>query len=118
MARGAVIGNGLAIGTGMTAVMAAEAARRIRVAKVIRVRAPGDTHVGEDIAEIDCRYLFARGLKYSAMLSPSEIARTKAEIARLEKLRQEWKDADIRKVINAWIADLKRALAGETEKGS
>jgi len=40
MARGTVIGNGLAIGTGMTAVMAAEAARRIHVAKVIRVRTP------------------------------------------------------------------------------
>jgi hypothetical protein len=67
MARGAVIRNGLAIGTGMTAVMAAEAARRIHVAKVIRARAPGDTHVGEDIAEIDRRHLLARLLHRRAL---------------------------------------------------
>ena len=34
MACGAIIGNGLAVGTGVTAVMAAEAARRVHVAKV------------------------------------------------------------------------------------
>src|SRR5580704_7320863 len=60
MARGTVIGNGLAVGTGVTAVMAAEASRRIHVAKVIRVRTPGDTHVGEDVAEIDRYHRFSR----------------------------------------------------------
>src|ERR1035438_9598878 len=69
MARGTVIANGLAVGTGMTAVMAAEAARRIHVAKVIRVRTPADTHVGEDIAEIDRRHLFAR-LLHRCVLRP------------------------------------------------
>src|ERR1035438_2207789 len=67
VARGAVISYGLAVGTGMTAVMAAEAARRIHVAKVIRVRTPADTHVGEDIAEIDRRHLFNRLLHRRAL---------------------------------------------------
>jgi len=67
VARGAVIRDGLAVGTGMTAVMAAEAARRVHVAKVIRVSTPGDTHVGEDIAEIDRRHLLARLLHRRAL---------------------------------------------------
>jgi hypothetical protein len=52
------------------------------------------------------------------MLSPAEIAGIKAEIARLVELRQEWKDGDMRKVINAWIASLKTELAKGTKEGS
>ncbi len=40
MACGTVVGDGLAIGTGVTAVMAAEAARRIIVAEIIRDERP------------------------------------------------------------------------------
>ena len=59
MTGGAVIGNGLAIGAGMVAIMAAEAAGRIVVAKVVWVRAPGYTHVWKDISQVDIRHFLA-----------------------------------------------------------
>src|ERR1700683_2323624 len=67
MACGAIVGNGLAIGTSMATIVAAEAARRVHVAKVIRVRTPGDTHVGEDISKIDRCHLFSRLLHQRAL---------------------------------------------------
>ena len=67
MACGAIIGNGLAIGTGMAAIVAAEAAQRIHVAEVIWVRPPGHAHLREDIAEVDCRHLRARVLHQRAL---------------------------------------------------
>ena len=45
MTGGAVIGDRLAIGAGVVAVMAAEATRRVVVPKIVRVRAPGHVHV-------------------------------------------------------------------------
>jgi hypothetical protein len=50
MASGTVIGDGLAIGTRVRAIMASEAARRIDVPEVIRVCAPGHSHVWENVA--------------------------------------------------------------------
>jgi hypothetical protein len=40
VARGTVIGDGLAIGTGMAAIVAAETARRIIVPKIVRMNLP------------------------------------------------------------------------------
>jgi len=60
MARGTVVGDGLAIGAGVAAIVAAEAAGRIIVPNVIRVSAPGYTHVGEDVAQVDPCHLRAR----------------------------------------------------------
>jgi len=45
------------------------------------------------------------------MLSPGEIARIRAEIARLEKARDESADSGIQKQIEAWIHELKQKLA-------
>ena len=69
MASGTVIGDGLAIGARVTAIMAAEAARRIDVAKVIRLCAPGHTHVGEDVAQVDIRHFLAGLLHRCALRS-------------------------------------------------
>jgi hypothetical protein len=44
------------------------------------------------------------------MLSPGEIAQTKAEIERLEKLREACTDSGIRKRIEAWIEAEKKKL--------
>jgi len=52
------------------------------------------------------------------MLPPSEVARIKAEIARLEKAFTECSDDGIGRAINAWIADLKKELAEGTKKRS
>ena len=59
MTRRAVIGDGLAIGAGVVAVMAAEAARRVVMPKIVRVRAPGHVHVREDVAQVDIRHFLA-----------------------------------------------------------
>jgi hypothetical protein len=53
MAGGTVIGDGLAVGTGMTAIMAAEAAERIIVTEIVRVSTPGHPHVREDVAQVE-----------------------------------------------------------------
>lgn len=53
MARRTVIGDRLPIGTGVAAVMAAEAARRIIVPKIVRMGAPAHAHVRENIAQVD-----------------------------------------------------------------
>src|ERR1022692_5210596 len=60
MARRAVIGDGLAIGAGMTAVMTAETARGVIVPKIIRVNTPGHAHLGKDVAKVDRCHLAAR----------------------------------------------------------
>jgi hypothetical protein len=52
------------------------------------------------------------------MLSLGDIVRINAEIARLEKAFEECSDSSIGKVINEWIADLKKQLAEGTKKGS
>jgi hypothetical protein len=49
----------------------------------------------------------------AAMLSPREIAQTRDEIERLEKLRKECADSGIRKRIEAWIEAEKKKLAGK-----
>jgi hypothetical protein len=46
----------------------------------------------------------------SGMLSPEQIAPIKAEIERLEKLREECTDSGIRKMIVAWIEAEKKKL--------
>ena len=56
MACGAIIGNGLAIGTGMATIVAAETARRVTVPKIVRVCAPGHTHVWKDVSPVDIRH--------------------------------------------------------------
>jgi hypothetical protein len=48
----------------------------------------------------------------SAMLSPGEIAQIKAEVERLEKLREECGDTGIRERIEAWIEAEKKKLEG------
>ena len=48
----------------------------------------------------------------AAMLSLVEIAQIKAEIERLEKLREEATDSGIQKLIDAWIEAEKKKLAG------
>jgi hypothetical protein len=50
------------------------------------------------------------------MLSPSTIAQIKAEIARLEEARKQCRERGINKVIEEWIADLKKKLSEETKK--
>ena len=45
------------------------------------------------------------------MLSPGEITQIKAEIERLERLREECIDGGIRKRIEAWIEAEKKKLA-------
>src|ERR1700720_4476932 len=62
MARGTVIRYRLAIGAGVTAIVAAEAAWRIVVSEIIRMNAPGHTHVWKNVAKVDCRPLIARFL--------------------------------------------------------
>ena len=50
------------------------------------------------------------------MLSPGAKAQIKAEIERLEQARKDCSDVGIQKVIDGWIADLKKALAEGTGK--
>jgi hypothetical protein len=52
----------------------------------------------------------------SAMLSPGEIAQIKAEIERLEKLREECSDSGILERIEAWIEAEKKKLKPEAPK--
>src|SRR5580658_2219099 len=56
MACGAIIGNGLAIGTAMATIVAAETAQRVIVPKIVRVCAPGHTHVWKDVSQVDIRH--------------------------------------------------------------
>ena len=58
VARGTVICDGLAVGTRMAAIVAAEAAWKIVVSKIVWVNAPGHTHVWEDVAKVNPRHLF------------------------------------------------------------
>src|ERR1700690_50553 len=54
----AVVGDSLATGAGVTAVMAAETVRRIIVAEIVRVRAAVHAHVSENVAQVDiCHFL-------------------------------------------------------------
>jgi hypothetical protein len=50
------------------------------------------------------------------MLSPKDIARIKADLAMLEKARDNCADTGLRKVIDAWIEDAKETLVGEANK--
>src|ERR1700722_7508803 len=59
MASIAVVGDSLPIRAGVTAVVAAEATRRIVVAEVVGMNAPKTMHVRENVAEIDCGSLIA-----------------------------------------------------------
>ncbi len=52
------------------------------------------------------------------MLSPGQRAQIKAEIARLEEYRKQCNDVGIQKVIDGWIAEQKKMLAGTTNKDS
>jgi len=54
---------------------------------------------------------FVRYRTLPAMRSLGEIALIKAEIERLEKLREECADSGIRKLIEAWIEAEKKKLA-------
>src|SRR5215813_620615 len=53
MACIAIVGDGLAVSADMAAVMTTETARRIVVAKVVRVHAPSHIHFRENIAKVD-----------------------------------------------------------------
>jgi hypothetical protein len=55
--------------------------------------------------------LYVRYRRWAAMLSPEEMAQIKAEIRRLEQLREECTDSGIRKRIEAWIEAEKKKLA-------
>jgi hypothetical protein len=48
------------------------------------------------------------------MLSPGDIAKIKADIERLEKVRDECADSGIRKLIEAWIEEQKQIAASLT----
>jgi hypothetical protein len=52
------------------------------------------------------------------MLSPDDIARKKADIAILEKARDNCFDTGLRQVIDAWIKDAEKKMAAEAEKDS
>ena len=53
-----VIRNCLAIGTGVTAIVASEAAGRIVVPKIVRMNTPSHTHLGRNIAQVDrCHFI-------------------------------------------------------------
>lgn len=49
-------------------------------------------------------------------MPPEEIAQIKAEIERLEKLREECTDGGIRKRIEAWIEGEKKKLKSDPSK--
>jgi len=66
MARRTIVGDGLAVGAGMAAIMAAEATRRIVVPKIVGMSAPSQAHIGEDVAKIDRCDLIAGLLDQSA----------------------------------------------------
>src|SRR5947207_13740834 len=66
MARRTVVSDGLAIGAGVTTIVAAETARRIGVPKIIRMYAPGHTHLWKNVAKVDCRHLIPRLLHQRA----------------------------------------------------
>ena len=52
------------------------------------------------------------------MLSPGEIAQIKAEIERLEQLREECTDSGIRKQIGAWLdAEKQKLIAKHISSG-
>src|ERR1700722_16290405 len=57
MASRTVVRDGLAIGDRMTAIMAAEAARKVSVPKIVRMCAPGHGHVWKDVSQVDIRHL-------------------------------------------------------------
>jgi hypothetical protein len=50
------------------------------------------------------------------MLSPGEIAQAKAEIKRLEKVRDECADGGIRERVEAWIREEKEKLKSEGQE--
>jgi len=52
------------------------------------------------------------------MLPPATIAEIKAEIARLEEAHERCTDLGIQRVIDGWIAELKKQLAEGTKKDS
>lgn len=53
MARGAIVGNRFAIGTGMGAVVATETTGEIIVTEIVGMDALVDLHVREDVAQVD-----------------------------------------------------------------
>ena len=55
---------------GVVAVVAAEAAGEIRVADVVGIRAPGDVHLGEDVAVVDRQHLLGGGGHFGLALRP------------------------------------------------
>jgi hypothetical protein len=50
------------------------------------------------------------------VLPPGDIAKIKADIARLEKVREGCVDSGIRELIEAWIKEQKEKLASEQSK--
>src|ERR1700689_3440968 len=56
MACRAIIGNGLAIGTSMATIVAAETAQRVIVPKIVWVCTPGHTHVWKDVSQVYIRH--------------------------------------------------------------
>src|SRR5579863_7459428 len=80
MTRGTIVGDGLPVSTGVAAVVAAKATRRIVVPKIIGMASPSQTHVGKDVPEVDGRYFLARllhqrasGLIEGRVIRPIEI---------------------------------------------
>lgn len=55
----------------------------------------------------------------SAMYSPEDVAKMKADIAVLEKAHAALADPGLRKVLSVWVEDAKKTLAAEeAETGS
>ena len=70
VASGAILRDrGFAVFGGVIAVVTTEAARIVHVADVIRMRSPGDFHVGENILAVEDKKLLPSGLYEIALRS-------------------------------------------------
>jgi len=72
---------------------------------------------GNDLVALWSRIPNKEGRKGCVMLSPQEVAIIRAEIERLEKVRKEFDDGSIQRMIDDWIEDERRKLvAGDNSK--
>ena len=60
MASGTIVGNRLTVRADVRPVVAAEAARRISVTKIVRMHAPAHVHVRKNVAEINLGHVVGR----------------------------------------------------------
>jgi hypothetical protein len=81
VAGSAIVGNRQTVRAGVRAVVATEAAGKIVVSKLVEVKAPGDLHLREDIAQVDAvsaAYSTRARLVLSARAKPSLIDKDSA----------------------------------------